>query len=232
MQGSSSAPLFAAAVVVAAVSIAILVRRRNVPCEAVTAAVAEEEPVVSVEEPGKAPSVKPVAGFLVAAEPPKPGFGGYIPEDAPTGADGPESTDSEDDNGDTVSQSFVIGRGGSKNLREASFRQRSEEKVERAATIKIKSRELTSHLITPAMHNRSVADAIARGEQQPMGSRTIATTPRKIDHTQASGWSGSPFRNKEPEKPPSFSRKKGRSSKSTLDALQTIGGSSKGVKAV
>jgi len=227
MQGSTSAPLVAAAVVVAAVSIAILVRRRSLPREAIADAVAEEESVKPSLE-------KPVTGFLVAAVSPKPGFGGYIPEDAPTGADGPESTDSEDDGGgDTVSQSFVIGRGGAKNVREASFRQRSEDKVQRAATIKIKSRELTSHLITPAMHNRSVADSIARGEQLPMGSRTIATTPRKIDHTQATeaaGWSGS-FRKKEPEKPPSFSRKNRRSSKSTLDVLGSIGGSTKSVKA-
>lgn len=99
---------------------------------------------------------KPVSGFLVAAEQAPDGFGGIIPEEG----DGPPSTDSSDNEGDSSagpspSVSFINGK---KSLREGSFRKRDDAKLERAKAIHAKSSSLTSHLVTPQIHNRRVRE--------------------------------------------------------------------------
>lgn len=119
---------------------------------------------------------KPVEGFLVAATAAPAGFGGLIPEDAH--ADGPASTDSEDDDVAQDKTSWSIARRGPnaevKEVRDSSFRRRSADKVERASGLKAKSSSLASHLVTPAMHNRSVVDYHKAQGTPLIGSRTIA----------------------------------------------------------
>ena len=116
------------------------------------------------------PPAPPKVGFLVAAVDAPAGFGGFIPEEG----DGPPSTDSDDDDvvRDVLSWSFA-GKGKGKETREASFRHRSTEKIERATSIKATSAELTSHLVTPAQHNR-------RLELSGAGPRTVGWTPRTL----------------------------------------------------
>ena len=105
---------------------------------------------------GPPPMSKPVSGFLVAAEHAPDGFGGIIPEEG----DGPPSTDSSDNEGDSSagpspSVSFINGK---KSIREGSFRKRDDAKLERAKAIHAKSSSLTSHLVTPQIHNRRVRE--------------------------------------------------------------------------
>ena len=118
---------------------------------------------------------EPLPGFLVAAFPADDYFGDGDKVTDQHG-DGPPSTDDESEdeavgelNGEKPSWS--IG-GGS---REASFRQREPEKVERAA--QIRSSCLTSHLVTPAFKGRKlVVDAPAL----PAGAQTIGSRPRQL----------------------------------------------------
>lgn len=119
----------------------------------------------------------PVPGFICASVQPAEGFGGFIPED--TDADGPPSTDEEEDDEEDKVESWASFRG-KRYAREGSFRQRSEEKVERAQGLKAKSDSLTSILCTPAQHNRKVDENKMDNSAAPLGSRTVVGTHRRL----------------------------------------------------
>jgi hypothetical protein len=127
----------------------------------------------------------PNSTFVWQTVKPPEGFGGLIPED--TEADGPLSTDSEDEEPveqDKTSWSTV---GSKAETRDASFRQRTKEKVDRAASLKARSDMLASHLVTPAQHNRSVLDHHKLQGTPLIGSRTVATTPRVLKPVKEAG---------------------------------------------
>jgi len=188
---ASSASLIAAAALVG-LSIWLWTRRRpplpgpcqDEPCEVETAAqgttaqcdddaVSDIGPLGSrVPQPPPEPPKPPMKGFLVAGVQAPEGFGGYIPEEG----DGPPSTDSEDDDvvRDVTSWSSV---GAKKAPREASFRQRSSEKAARASVLQANSKELTSHLVTPAQHNRRLE---LLGTPKPTAPNTVSGTRRTL----------------------------------------------------
>ena len=133
----------------------------------------------------------PLPGFLVASRPAPSG-------DLPEGDGPPSSSDSEEeeaDPGDTWSCS-----GGS---RQGSFRKVSDEKAARAQ--KIRSDVLTSHLVTPQIHGRSINPSFiarlpgappAEAEEADAGSfkskepSTIGFTPRKLGSSSEAPDSG------------------------------------------
>ena len=177
------------------------------------------------EAKSKEPLPKPLDGYLVAAasapvslapspalsEPPDPLL------------DGPPSTDSseaEDELGELRSVSFSKGK--KKEVREGSFRKRSDEKIARA---KIISSSLTSHLVTPRIDSRRL-EAVA--EQPATGSQTIGFTPRKVavpDMPPARGWEAS----KDGESPDSQFRRRATpsSKKKSLWALDGLSAKNK-----
>jgi len=116
----------------------------------------------------------PVRGFLVAAIQ-TDGFGGFIPED--TDADGPPSTDDEEESPDTATWASFRGV---RYSTEGSFRQRSNDKVERAQGLKASTSSLPSHLCTPAQHNRKVEERHLESAAPPLGSRTVQMTHRRL----------------------------------------------------
>ena len=138
----------------------------------------EEEPKVEAEREEVVPLATPMPGYLVAAVPSVAisADGGDAPRPDPDAdtddeLDGPPSTDDEDDVvQDSTSVSFSNGR---KQTRDASFRKRSGEKLERAKAI---STCLTSHLVTPAFHGRRIT--IPEQPAMPVGSRTSTITHR------------------------------------------------------
>lgn len=125
----------------------------------------------------------PASGYLVASVVPEAGFGGFIPEDGC--ADGPPSSSDDELDSEQLGQSCVSFRG-KKEAREGSFRHRSDDKVERAKGLKISSKELASHLCTPAQHNRKVDLSLERMRKlnpetpEPPGSRTVGPSSRRI----------------------------------------------------
>ena len=117
----------------------------------------------------------PMDGYLVASQPAPDGFGGVIPEDS----QGPPSTASESDydsgmESEAPAMSFVNGK---KFLREASFRKRNADKLQRAKQIRAKSNSLTSHLITPQMHNRRVRELQLQQVQQARTDKLAEVPP-------------------------------------------------------
>ena len=117
----------------------------------------------------------PMDGYLVASQPAPDGFGGVIPEDS----QGPPSTASESDydsgmESEAPAMSFVNGK---KFLREASFRKRNADKLQRAKEIRAKSNSLTSHLITPQMHNRRVRELQLQQAQQARTDKLAEVPP-------------------------------------------------------
>ena len=148
-----------------------------------TALPAEEQQ--PAEEEVSAPTVlsQPAEGYLVATTVPGEGFGGFIPEDAQR--DGPSSTDSSEED-DESDKSWVSFRG-RREAREGSFRQRTDEKIERAKGLKVQSSSLLSHLCTPSQHNRNVDRLLERKLMldpetlPPPGSRTVATSYRRLN---------------------------------------------------
>jgi len=161
----------------------LLAGPKPAPSDASPAAQHIVEPVEPLVEPPKAPVEPdeppkvPVTGYLVAAVHAPEDFGGFIPEEG----DGPPSTDSDEDE-DELGASFKPKRdethvsfiGEKKTVREASFRRRSAEKIERAQEVKIRSGSLTSHLITPAQHNRRLE---LSGKAVPS---TVGFAPRRL----------------------------------------------------
>lgn len=99
------------------------------------------------------PSPKPIQGYLVASSEAPEDFGGFIREDK----EAPSSTDEEEDLKEE--DSFVLSNvDRQKMFREGSFRRRTNDKIVRAKALQINSKSLTSHLVTPAQHNRRLAD--------------------------------------------------------------------------
>jgi hypothetical protein len=137
----------------------------------------------------------PIPGFLVASVAAPDGFGGQWPEkDGPSSSDSDEgASESTDSFRDMQSISFSNGR---RSVREGSFRKRDAAKLERAK--RIRSNCLTSHLVTPAQHNRSVElnrlnVLSAGGSVGSTGCNTVATTPRNISEDklmQIPEWTG------------------------------------------
>lgn len=140
----------------------------------------ETPPVVPVES-----APEPIPGYLVASNAAPEGFGGLWPD-----KDGPSSSDDSDDDcsesgqsfrAQGLTQSFSMGQ---RSVREGSFRKRDADKIERAK--RIRSSCLTSHLVTPAQHNRSVdlnrLSILSAGGSigSTPGCNTVSTTPRKL----------------------------------------------------
>lgn len=140
----------------------------------------ETPPVVPVTS-----APEPIPGYLVASNAAPEGFGGLWPD-----KDGPSSSDDSDDDcsesgqsfrAQGLTQSFSMGQ---RSVREGSFRKRDADKIERAK--RIRSSCLTSHLVTPAQHNRSVdlnrLSILSAGGSigSTPGCNTVSTTPRKL----------------------------------------------------
>jgi len=148
----------------------------------------EEEPKGEAEQEEVVPLATPMPGYLVAAVPSVAisADGGDAPPPDPDAdtedeLDGPPSTDDEEDVvQDLTSVSFSNGR---KQTRDASFRKRSGEKLERAKAI---STCLTSHLVTPAFHGRRIT--IPEQPAMPVGSRTSTITHRTLSDQTAMGF--------------------------------------------
>ena len=136
---------------------------------------ASPEPSFKNSTPGASFKAKAAgnASFTSAGEASFKSSGSRAAPDDFADLDGPPSTDSEDEEEDVVgaltSVSFANGK---RHQREASFRKRTDEKIERA---KIISSSLTSHLVTPSIQPRRIAVPA-----QPAGSRTDVIAPRTI----------------------------------------------------
>lgn len=120
------------------------------------------------------PPAAPLPGYLVADSAAPPGFGGEWPDKY--------STDGSDSDEDIVADlsSCSFSHTGGKHVRDSSFRKRDAAKLERAKHMRAQSSVLTSHLVTPAQHNRSVQQYADEGIPCP---GTVGSRPRRLSDT-------------------------------------------------
>ena len=129
-----------------------------------------------------------INGFLVASVTPEDGFGGFIPED--TDKDGPESSDDEDPVGVKSREMSFTSFRGKREVREASFRQRTADKVDRAKSLKAKYAPVSVTLTTilrvapyPYAPKLSLHCSSARTRRPHVGCMAVGVCHWLLAHT-------------------------------------------------
>jgi len=134
----------------------------------------------TLSAPGSAtddvPLPKPLPGFLVASTVATDRGIKWAEQDEVIQSS--SSSDEEDAVGDISSISFS--RAGAKDVRDSSFRKRDDAKLARAKEIRARSGVLTSHLITPAQHGRSLGSSSVLAQADTTAPKTVGTTPRRL----------------------------------------------------